>query len=544
MWPWKSSSYARVMLLLGALFAAAAAPEGHPGLGEGAAAHPRPNVVFIMVDDMRADDLRFMRQTQLLLGERGVRFANAFAPHPLCCPARASVLTGWYTHNHGVYSVKEPFAFPAFPDGSTIATWLRGSGYATMYLGKYLNGYGQLPEPGETSGKSVHYVPPGWTQWRGSIDAGLPKNHPANGGTYRYFDTTLSVDGAHFANYKGRYQSEVYGAISTRIIRRRASGDKPFFLYVSYTAPHHGNPHEADDPGPVLRSDGRTEEFVTPARPRYVRGIFDDAIARAPGVRWDRSQATDKPEYLRTVPSLNLAEKRALRTVTRQRAEALAVVDRQVGRTVRALADTDQLDNTFVIFTSDNGYFLGEQGIRQGKNLPHEPSLRVPLLIRGPALPAGQVREDPFLSIDFPSTIAAATGTPPGHEVDGVNMLDVARHGDQGWTRPVLTATGPRSTVRQTDEAGNPLQTDGPGMRDLRWALGIRTSSYLYVDLATGEEELYDLRTDPAQYHNVVRMPEYEARRDLLREELRRVRACDGSDCHTPLAPDLQSKRR
>jgi N-acetylglucosamine-6-sulfatase len=161
--------------------------------------------------------------------------------------------------------------------------------------------------------------------------------------------------------------------------------------------------------------------------------------------------------------------------------------------------------------------------------------------MRGPGIPAGEVRHDPFLSIDFASTIAAATRTPLGHEVDGINMLDIARNGDQGWTRPVLTATGPGETVRQTDEAGEPLEARDPGARDLRWAVGIRTRRYLYVDLATGEEELYDLRTDPAQYHNLAAQPGYEAVRDLLRGELKRVRACDGTVCQTPLPPELQS---
>ncbi|MGZ5403418.1 MAG: sulfatase family protein [Nocardioides sp.] len=533
-----------VMFLWTGLLAASAAPSGPRTALGSAAAETMPNVVFIMVDDMRKDDLRFMPLTRQHLGGNGVRFANAFSPHPLCCPARASVLTGWYTHNHGVYTVKEPFAFPSLPDGSTIATWLQDGGYATVYLGKYLNGYGTLPEPGATTGNSLRYVPPGWTSWQGSIDGGLPKAHPANGGTYRYYNTTLSVDGERFANYRGQYQSEVYGRLSTEIIRERAPLAEPFFLYASYTAPHHGTPAEADDPAPVVRSDGRTQRFVTPARPQEVRGIYDAVTPRAPGAAWDSSLATDKPEYLREILPLNLVEKRALRTVTRQRAEALAVVDRQVGLTLDALAETGELDNTLVIFTSDNGYFLGEQGIRQGKTLPHDPSIRVPLLMRGPGIPAGEVRNDPFLSIDFPPTIAAAAGIPVGHEVDGVNMLDVARGGDQGWVRPVLTATGPRNSVRQTDEAGEPLDANDPGTPDLRWALGIRTSRYLYVDLATGEEELYDLHTDPEQFRNVAALPEYEGTRNLLRLELRRVRACDGAACQTPLPPVLQSAPR
>ena len=254
-----------------------AAPVGHSTTLGGAAAETRPNVVFIMVDDMREDDLRFMPKTRRRLGGPGREVRERFSPHPLCCPARASVLTGWYTHNHGV-SDGGRFGFPSFRDRSTIATWLRRSGYATIYVGKYLNGYGGLPEPGRTSGNSVHYVPPGWTQWRGSIDGGLPETHWANGDTYRYYDTTLSVNGERFANYNGQYQSDVYGRLAARIIQRRAGSERPFFLYVSYTAPHTGRPIEADDPGFVTRSDGNVQLFATAARPKRVVGMFDAVI--------------------------------------------------------------------------------------------------------------------------------------------------------------------------------------------------------------------------------------------------------------------------
>ena len=133
----------------------------------------RPNVVMMIVDDMRADDLKYMPRTRQLLGREGVTFANSFSPYPLCCPARASIFLGQYTHNHRVFSVKEPYAFPALRDGSTLATWLRDAGYSTTLLGKYMNGYGYLPKPGMETGMSLDYVPPGWTDWRASIEGGI-----------------------------------------------------------------------------------------------------------------------------------------------------------------------------------------------------------------------------------------------------------------------------------------------------------------------------------------------------------------------------------
>src|SRR5680860_947152 len=262
----------------------------------------RPNIVMIMVDDMRADDIRFMPWTRRLLGGGRVTFANSLAPYPLCCPARASVLTGLYTHNHRVWSHRQPWGFNKFDDRSTVATWLRKTGYETIYLGKYLNGYGAQPKPGYTKGTSAYYVPPGWSDWRGSLDGGLRASHPANGGTYRFYDTTLSRNGRGFYTNDGRYQTRAFGAMSAQIIRQRAASDRPFFYYASYAAPHHGGPREVDDPT-YVDEDGEEHTMVSTVRPPHVRGRFDNAIRRAPGADWqDPEKGTNKPDYLKELP--------------------------------------------------------------------------------------------------------------------------------------------------------------------------------------------------------------------------------------------------
>lgn len=511
----------------------------------------RPNVVSIMVDDMRADDLRYMPWTRRLIARQGVNFRNSFAPFPLCCPARASTLTGQYTHNHEVYSVKEPYGFHSFDDSSTLATWLKKAGYATVYLGKYLNGYGWMPAPGAETGKSSQYVPPGWDEWRASVDGGnyLPRSHPDYGSTYHFFNTTLNSNGQGYENYRGKYQSRVYGKLSAEIIHRRAASDRPFFLFASYTAPHNGGPQEPDDPGVVLRDDGVGVKYGTPARPRDVRGMFDDVITAPPGASWaDSPHITDKPAYLAGQVPINAAEWDAILELTRQRAESLYVVDQAVRRTMKALADTGELEETLVTFTSDNGYFLGEQMIRKGKILPHEPSLRVPFLMRGPGIPRGESRFDPFTSIDYAPTIAALAGAVPTSQVDGTSMLAVARSGDRGWRRAVLTETGPRpGTTRLTDESGRPVP-DGHPTQDRRWAIGIRTDRYLFIDIApadgeaVGEMELYDLALDPDQHTNLANDADENGYGDvlvLLRQELARMRACDAAECSAPMVSTL-----
>jgi arylsulfatase A-like enzyme len=501
----------------------------------------RPNIVMIMADDMRTDDLRYMPWTRRLIAKQGVDFRNGFSTYPSCCPARASVLSGQYTHNHRVFSINRPWGFTSFDDSSTLATWLRRSGYATVYLGKYLNGYGWMPEPGAESGKSVHYVPPGWVDWRASIDAGLGPAHPKQGGTYQYFNTTLNRNGVAFDSYRGQYQTQVYGGLSEQIIRSRAASDRPFFLYASYTAPHTNG--RMDEGGPrVPRDDGLETAFGAVARPDEVKGMFDGTITAAPGAFWNQPDMSAKPAYLRSLPPVNDAERLAMRDLTRQRAEALHVLDQQVKRTIDALAASGELEETLVMFTSDNGFFLGEQRVRKGKTLPHDPALRVPMLVRGPGIPTGERRFDPFLLIDIAPTLARFAGVQPTLPVDGVSMLKVARQGDRGWRRAVLTETGPRTVIRDSDESGLPLDAEDPGERDLRWAIGIRTARYLYVDLATGEEELYDTATDPHQYHNLAALPAHADTLALLRAQLQRFRACDAGACARSLPAALATQ--
>lgn len=202
--------------------------------------------------------------------------------------------------------------------------------------------------------------------------------------------------------------------------------------------------------------------------------------------------------------------------LTRQRVEALSVVDESVKRTIDALAASGELEETLVVFTSDNGFFLGEQRMRNGKIYPHEPSLRVPLLMRGPGIPAGSVRYDPYLSMDFAPTVADLAGVRPATPVDGMSMLDVARRGDRGWKRAVLTQTG------------SPW-----------WATGIRTDRYLYVRQSNGEEELYDVATDPDQYVNLVDEPAAGHVLSLLRAERERMAACRADACRVAMAAEL-----
>ena len=488
----------------------------------------RPHLILIVVDDMRDDDLRFMPLTRRLMEGGGLRFLNSFSPYPSCCPARASLLTGLYTHNHHVEGIHEPYGFDAFDDRSTLATWLDEIGYRTVMLGKYLNGYGDAPvrEPYGTTDSSLHYVPPGWDRWLASIDGGLPDSHPQAGGTYAYFNTTLSVDGERFRNFR-RYQTRVYGRLSRRMIRRHADAPRPLFMKISYTAPHHGSPFEADDPPRYVRDPrGGLTPFETPARPPGLHRRLDLRIRSTPGLRWHDPDFSDKPGYLLAKPPLSRAERAAVLELAQQRAEAMWVLDGQVARTIEAIEAHLGDDPTTIIFTSDNGFFLGEQRMRSGKIYPHEPSLRVPFLIRGDGIRAGTTRTDPITSIDVAPTIAELAGVKPPTPVDGVSLVDVIRSGDRGWSRGIVTETG------TTDLPGSP-----------RRLLGLRTSRYLYVEVAYGGRELYDVLRDPQQYHNLAADPRYDRLQRRLARALDELKDCRGSGCARPLPAWLAEGR-
>ncbi|MDQ3616532.1 MAG: sulfatase [Actinomycetota bacterium] len=486
-----------------------------PALGE----QTRPNIVVIMADDMREDDLRFMPRTRALLGDQGVRFANSFSPHPMCCPARASFVTGKYTHNHGVWSNRGAYGgFHRLDDSDTMPVALSAVGYDTVFLGKYLNGYGLSPLP--DGSPSETYVPPGWTDWRGSARR-----------TYQYFQTTLNINGTLRAN-PGWYQTRMLGAETEDILSAQARSPRPFFLWASYIAPHIGKPPEKDDPLPVERTDGAYSRFPTPAVPADVRGMFDETITRAPGQDGE-DDVSDKPFYLRNLPQIARDELASLAEVVRQRAESLEVLDREVELTVDALDRTGELDDTVLMFTADNGYFLGEHRIRQGKLLPYEPALRVPLLVRGPGIPAGEVRNDPVLSIDFAPTFLELSGAQPDPAHDGQSFLDPARPSDlthdSGWDRVILTETGPRKLKKVTRTGTLP-----PGADAVRFTQGARTRRYLYVEHATGERELYDQRSDPGQLDSIVEDRRAEPIVEKMAALLARLRDCAGEECRAP----------
>jgi len=469
---------------------------GRPAPTADAAKNPprdRPNVVVFMVDDMRADELTgpWMRQTRDLIQGAGVTFTNSFSPLPLCGPARASFLTGKYAHNTGIrLNMKPSSAFNRLDDDDALPVWLDDAGYTTAFIGKYINGYAPAGEA-----KPGSYVPPGWDRWYASI----------GGGTYKYHHTILSRNGKGTIDLGGEYQTDAYARMGSRLVSRLAHENAPFYLNLSFTAPHAGVAPDADSS--ALRA---------PVSAKSKRGAYDDVITTPSGVPGEPCNK-DFPGAVRSRKPITPKLQNKITEVRRKRAESLASVDDAIARIMRTLRQSGELDNTYVIFTSDNGYFLGEFRQPIGKKLQYAPSLRTPTIISGPGIDPGIKRERAFTTIDFAPTIADMADAEIGPHVDGKSLLDTARGKAKPWLRPILTDAG--------------------AWRDKRhYGLGVLMPGMFYGEYNDQRDsrELFDLRRDPGELHNLIGSARHRGEIRTMSMLLDDLRTCRGAECRWP----------
>ncbi len=464
--------------IAGALSLAAALSSSAEGVAKSASPVKRPNVVVIMTDDQTVESMRVMPNVSTLLGQQGVSFDSSFVSYSLCCPSRATFLTGQYAHNHGVWGNAPPTGgYDKLDHTNTLAVWLSRAGYQTIHLGKYLNGYGRQ-RPTE--------IPPGWGEWYASVDPS----------TYRYYNYTLNENGrlVTYGTGAASYQTDVYARKAVDIIRRQALDPRPFFLWAAFLAPHAGGPREPDDP----------VGMSTPVPAPRHRNLFATQPLPIPP-SFNEADVSDKPQYVRNRPLMTPAKIAEVRENYQQRLESLLAVDEAVAAIVKALESTGQLNDTFIIFTSDNGFFHGEHRLPSGKVLLYEPSIRVPLIIRGPGIPRGELRSQPVANIDLAPTIVSAARAQPGRVMDGRSLLPFARD-------PLLHSS--RSLLLETPTYA-----------------AIRTPRWLYAEYVSGARELYDLVRDPDELVSLHTDLRYTRIKADLALRLGRLRACVGPVC-------------
>ncbi len=484
----------------------------------------RPNIVFVLTDDLdltsyTTNSQRFPKIHQLL-EQQGTTVSNAFVTDSLCCPSRASILRGQYVHSHGVKDNLPPNGgFEHWQqlrrDSSTLATWLHGAGYRTALFGKYLNGYPHTVAP--------TYIPPGWDDWAS----------PSAGNAYAEYNYQLNENGTlhRYGARPSDYLVDVLAKKSTAFIDRHA-GSKPFFLYVAPYVPH---------------------QPATPA-PRYANAFPDVTLPHPPS--YNQADVSAEPAYIQNRPLLPPAVANFDQRLYRRRLQSMLGVEDLLTGIVQSLKRTHQLDNTYIVFTSDNGFHLGEHRLPFGKQTPYDTDIHVPLVVRGPGIPAGKTVDGFAREIDFGPTFAAWGHAKVPAFVDGVSLASMltgstpsaahdtlVEHYANGNANARAARNGAGIADPDTDTnpptAGTPRTGPARALRIAQRRLAVvgippyralRTEQYLYAEYSTGEKQLFDVRVDPYELKNLAATatPALLAR---LSARLAQLASCSSATC-------------
>ncbi len=474
-----------------------AGTEPEPAAAGDAAA---PNVVVVMTDDQHQASLPVMANVESQLVDKGTTFENNFTNWPLCCPSRATFLTGQYAHNHHVLGNAPPDGgVNALDDSNTLPIWLRASGYHTVHIGKYLNGYGADNDP--------TYVPPGWDEWYAGAVA-----------TQNVYDYSLNQNGTlvQYGEAEADFKQDVFSNLAVDAINRRAPAG-PFLLTVMYTAPHSGGPNNP----PLGPSD--CNNAPKPA-PRHATAFDSEPLPQGPS--FNEADVSDKPALIQALPSIDSDDFANIQRRYRCRLESLLSVDEGVDRIIDALRASGELDNTLIIYTSDNGFFAGEHRVQSGKNRVYEEAIRVPLVIRGPGVPEGASVDDLAINADLAPTIVDAAGATARLTMDGRSLLPFAAHPSRLHGRALL--------LEQGNQADPEDEVQGTAYS------AVRTARYKYVENRSGEVELYDLESDPFELQNQVANPAYDEVESAMAARLAALRNCSGDSCRATPALTLK----
>ncbi len=539
-----------------------------------------PSFVVIQTDDQTLDALyaafsaypgapetRAMPNTLDLLAKKGETFNRYYVSYPLCCPSRVSLLTGRYAHNTGVEGNVQPnggyfgFSFRA-AYSHNLATWLQGAGYRTIHVGKFLNGYGDEPYDNGTT------VPPGWSAWHTVLNADThhyfygytlnnngqlsePYGDSGSWETREY--TQRDPAGCPFEPEEERpcfYETDVFNWMA-REEMLATPAEQPFYLQVDYTAPH---------------GDFRRPAGPEPA-PRHNDWFSGAKLPHNRSEGFDEGNVSDKPGFIREADHLTPSEKRTYKVYYEKQLESLRSVDDGVKEIVDTLGQLHRLRNTYILFTSDNGFFFGEHRLIGGKFLAYEPATHLPFLIRGPGIKPDSSSGELTANIDIAPTILELAGVEADKSVDGRSIVPFLRDPELRTRRPLLfesfvqtsdvEANGTISAGGEGD-GGPPGGNGSTGAREPEAGIssaggggaahasllapplnyeGIRLGPYKYIAWPDGEKELYNINKDPNELNNIVKTPNFYPIRNFLHRQLRRFENCVGRECRETTPP-------
>jgi len=387
---------------------------------------PKANIILILTDDQDTDlgSLQFMPKVAKYLGAGGATYKNGYSTTPMCCPSRSSLLTGLYAHNHHVYTNNNNCSNQNWQDNherKTFSTYLQRSGYKTAYYGKYLNKY------------SGNHVPPGWDEWQG-----LVKNS-------RFYNYTINSNGKlkyHGNNYEDDYLPDLITNKTLELISASARSSAPFLAVLSYPGPH----------GPE------------DAAPQYQDMFLNVTTHHTPA--YDYAPNPDKQWILRHTEKMLPIHRSFTDILMTKRLQTLQSVDSAVEKIVEKLKSTGQLRNTYVFYTSDHGYHLGQFGLVKGKAFPFDFDTHVPFFVRGPGIPPRSVRNQPVLNIDLAPTFLDIAGIPKPSHMDGKSLLPTLTKPNRRFRDSFLIERGKMSKERYEMVSQNKIENRNDVVHD------------------------------------------------------------------------------
>jgi arylsulfatase A-like enzyme len=407
-----------------------------------------------MVDDMPPGMVEDLPRLQSLLSERGLSFSSFYVPAPQCCPSRASFLRAQYPRNTGVLANGPPQGgVSAFRnngnESSTIATWLDDAGYRTALIGKYMNDYEKIPK----------HVPRGWDRWFVYAGKGKYKNYLiSDEGKVRAYGKQKGKKKSK--NKAKHYQTDVLTRKGIEFINSTPDAT-PLFLFLSPATPH---------------------EPATPANRHQKAPVARSGAPRPPS--FNEEDMSDKPSIWSRQGSLSGKRIKEIDGLYARQLRSMFAIEDMIVDTTAALDANGRLDNTYIVFFSDNGFHHGEHRIASGKNTPFEESIRSPLIVVGPGVPAGASTDAMTNVVDLGPTFAEMAGVNAPAFVDGRSLLGIFQSGDTpaNWRDAVV------SELLKGAKGG---------------FVAMRLDDYAYIGYGDGDRELYDLSEDPYQLDNI-----------------------------------------
>ena len=454
-----------------------------------ASSSQHPNIIFILTDDLALNLVQYMPHV-LQMQKNGATFTNYFVTDSLCCPSRSSIFTGRYPHSTGVFKNEgADGGYNAFVhlgnEPAAFANALSGAGYRAAMMGKYLNGYQPERDP----------AGPGWTEW------------DVAGNGYPEFHYTINKDGKieRRGNDPSDYLVDVLSGLGVDFIRQ--SKGHGFVIEIATFAPH--APYT-----PAPRDENAFPGLRAPRTPAY------DVAPDGDSARWLRNQ-----------PALTDLDKSRIDDGFRKRAQSVLAVDKMIGDLQAAVAAIGQEKNTYFVFSSDNGYHMGEHRLRPGKMTAFDTDIHVPLIVTGPGVPGGLSVDEVVENIDLNPTFTEMTGVAPMPTVEGHSLMSLLQgqktknNTNEDWrTVTLVEHHGPLHAPTDPDmparRSGNPPSYEA-----------IRSRTAVYVEYADGDREYHDLVADPWELHNTFSSLS-QAQKDLLHAAVAAIQNCqDAASC-------------